>query len=459
MKDIHQATQNSRTRVIIMGAAGRDFHNFNMVFRANPGYQVVAFTAAQIPGIANRLYPPALSGPRYPEGVPILPEEELPGLVQQHQVDWVYLSYSDLSHLEVMHKASLVLASGASFGLLGTRHTYLRAGVPVIAVCAVRTGAGKSPTTRRVARFFLERGRPVVVIRHPMPYGDLDRQVCQRFATVEDLDLHQCTIEEREEYEPLVRMGVVVYAGVDYEEILRQAEQEARFIIWDGGNNDLPFVRPDLHLVVLDPHRAGHELAYHPGETNLRMADILVINKVDSASQEQLDLLQQNIALTNPRAEVIRARSELSVDHPERIQGRTVLIVGDGPTLTHGGMGFGAGTLAAQRFGASAVVDGRKYAAGSLQDTYRENAHLGMEVPAMGYSSQQVRELEATINRAEVDTVIVATPVDLSRLIKVKVPIARVTYEVQEEGDRLTQLLTEFEKQHLSGVARLSAAE
>jgi predicted GTPase len=301
-----------------------------------------------------------------------------------------------------------------------------------------------------VARLFLEHNHHVVVIRHPMPYVDLSRQVCQRFATLEDLDLHQCTIEEREEYEPLIRMGLVFYAGVDYERIVRETEQEASFIIWDGGNNDLPFVKPDLHLVVLDPHRAGHELTYHPGETNLRMADVLVINKLDSASQEQLDLIMENIASTNPGAEVIRARSVLSVDHPEWIHGKQVLIVGDGPTLTHGGMGFGAGTLAAQRFGASAVVDGRKYAVGSIQDTYLEYDHLGKEVPAMGYSQKQITELEATINRAEVDTVIVATPMDLSRVIRVNVPTTRVTYEVEEEGSRLIELLNEFESRWLS---------
>lgn len=441
-----------------MGAAGRDFHNFNVAFRNNPACRVVAFTATQIPGIANRLYPPSLSGPLYPQGIPILPEEELSDLIQQHRVEWVYLSYSDLSHLEVMHKASLVLASGASFGLLGPRQTYLQSRVPVICVCAVRTGAGKSPVSRRIARFFLERGHRLVVIRHPMPYGDLGRQVCQRFATLEDLDLQQCTIEEREEYEPLVRMGVVVYAGVDYQKIIAEAEQEAEFIIWDGGNNDFPFIRPDLHLVVLDPHRPGHELAYHPGEANLRMASVLLINKVDSASREQLDLLAGNIALANPKAEVIRARSVISVDHPERIRGQKVLIIGDGPTLTHGGMGFGAGTLAARRFEAAGVVDGREYAVGSIRDTYREYGHLVKEVPAMGYSSQQVRELEVTINRAVVDSVIVATPIDLSRVVTVNVPLARVTYEIEEEGGRLAELLTGFEsaslfqrKQHNGG--------
>ncbi|RLI31947.1 GTPase, partial [Candidatus Bathyarchaeota archaeon] len=386
-----------KTRVIIMGAAGRDFHNFNVFFRDNDAYEVVAFTATQIPGIEERTYPPELAGPNYPEGIPIYSEGRLPELIREYGVDQVVFAYSDVSHEYVMHRASIALAAGADFRLMGPSTTMLKARVPVVSVCAVRTGAGKSQTSRRVTKILRSRGYRVVVVRHPMPYGDLRKQVCQRFSTLEDLDRYECTIEEREDYEPHIMNGVVVFAGVDYEKILREAEKEADIIVWDGGNNDLPFYRPDLHIVVVDPHRPGHELRYHPGEANLRMADVVVVNKVGTADPENVSLVEENVRRVNPRATVIRARSSIMVDDPEAIRGKRVLVIEDGPTLTHGEMPYGAGTIAAKRFGAAEMVDPRPYAVGSIVKAYEKYRHLGPILPALGYGERQIKELEETI--------------------------------------------------------------
>jgi predicted GTPase len=421
-------------RTLIMGAAGRDFHNFNVFFRANPDHEVVAFTAAQIPNIEGRVYPPVLAGPRYPAGIPIHPEEDLARLIRELRVDQVVFAYSDVAHEDVMHKASLVLAAGADFCLLGPHHTQIRSVKLVVAVCAVRTGAGKSPTTRAVARILRGLGHRVVPVRHPMPYGDLARQVVQRFASFEDLERHDCTIEEREEYEPLLEEGCVVYAGVDYERILRQAEDEADIILWDGGNNDLPFFVPDLHIVVVDALRPGHEKLYHPGEANARAADVLVINKADAASAEDLITVRDNLHGLNPQAVVIETASVIHVSGAADLQGKRVLVVEDGPTLTHGGMSYGAGWLAARRHGAGVIVDPRPFAVGSLHATYRNFPALGPVLPAMGYGDAMVRELEETINAAEADVVLVGTPIDLGRFLKLNKPTLRVHYEVQEIG-------------------------
>ncbi|MBI2462224.1 MAG: GTPase [Candidatus Rokubacteria bacterium] len=420
-------------RVIIMGAAGRDFHNYNTVYRDNPAYKIVAFTATQIPGIAKRNYPKELAGTLYPNGIPIYPEEELPSLIKKLKADQVVFSYSDVSHEYVMHKASIALAHGADFLLLGPTSTMLTSSKPVVAVTAARTGSGKSQVSRKIVRILKSRGERVGVVRHPMPYGALGKQVSQRFARLEDLDRHEATIEEREEYEPHISSSTVVYAGVDYARILREAEREADAIVWDGGNNDFPFFKPDLHIVVLDPHRADHELAYHPGETNLRMADVAVVNKIDSASRPDIDRVIENIKAVNPEAKIIQARSTVTVDAPELIKGKDVLVVGDGPTLTHGGMPFGAGTIAARRYGCK-LVDGRRYAVGSIEQVYRQYPHLRQELPAMGYSRKQMKELEATINSAECDAVIDATPVTLPRIIKLSRPVVQVNYELQEVG-------------------------
>ncbi len=434
-----------QTRVLIMGAAGRDFHNFNVFFRANPAYTVVAFTATQIPNIDGRSYPPELAGPAYPQGVPIYPEAELERLIIAERVDQVVFAYSDVPHEYVMHKASLVLAAGADFRLMGTHTTMLRANVPVVAVCAVRTGSGKSQTTRRVCDILRSAGRRVAAVRHPMPYGDLARQACQRFATYADLDMHQCTIEEREEYEPHIERGVVVYAGVDYCRILRAAEQEADVIVWDGGNNDLPFYAPDLHIVVADPHRAGHELRYHPGETNVRMADVVVINKVDTADFSQIAATRQGVRSLNARAVVIEAASPIFVDEPAAIAGKRVLVIEDGPTLTHGEMAYGAGVVAARRFGAAEIVDPRPYAVGSIIETYRKYPQTGAVLPAMGYGRQQICELEQTIRATPADLVIIATPIDLRRIVDIAQPAQRVRYELQEIGlPNLEQALLPF---------------
>lgn len=429
-------------KVIIMGAAGRDFHNFNLFFRDNPYYRVVAFTAAQIPDIEGRLYPPELAGPAYPEGIPIHAEEDLPALIRDNGVHEVVFSYSDVSHEYVMHQASQVLACGADFRLLGPAATMLESRKPVVAVTAVRTGAGKSQTTRKVVEILARGGRRVVAVRHPMPYGDIRHQACQRFATYEDLDRHRTTIEEREEYEPHLDRGVVVYAGVDYERILREAEEEADVIVWDGGNNDLPFFRPDLHIVLVDPHRPGHEVRYHPGETNLRMADVVIINKIDTARPEAVGMVRENVARVNPRAVVIEAASPIMVDDSEAIPGRRVLVIEDGPTLTHGDMTYGAGVIAAKRFGAAELVDPREWAVGTIKKTYRAYPRIGTLLPAMGYGYEQVRDLEATINATPADLVIVATPIDLRRLVRLNKPAVRVRYELQEIGHpRLEELL------------------
>ncbi len=417
-----------------MGAAGRDFHNFNVYYRNNPKYEVVAFTATQIPGIEKRAYPLELAGPEYPNGIPIYPEEDLPELIKKHGVNEVVFSYSDVSHEYVMHKASIALANGADFRLMGPFATMLKAKVPVVSICAVRTGSGKSQTSRRVTKILREKGFRVVVVRHPMPYGDLAKQVCQRFASHEDLDKHECTIEEREEYEPHINNGIVVYAGVDYEKILREAEKEADIIVWDGGNNDMPFYKPDLHIVVADPHRPGHEVAYHPGETNLRMADVVVINKVDTADPMNVATVRKNVKRLNPNAIIIEAASPITVDKPELIKGKRVLVVEDGPTLTHGNMPYGAGTIAAERLGATEIVDPRPYAVGSIVKKFDEYPHLGAVLPAIGYGKEQIKELEETINKTPCDVVLIGTPIDLRRVLQLNKPAARAKYELQEIG-------------------------
>jgi len=418
-------------KAIIMGAAGRDFHDFNMHFRDNPDYTVIAFTATQIPDIEGRQYPQELAGKLYPKGIPILPEADLVDLIRKYDIDIVFLSYSDLSHEYVMHKASEVLAAGADFALLGPKHMQLKAKVPVISICAVRTGSGKSQTTRKVAEILRKAGKRVVVVRHPMPYGDLRKQICQRYSTYKDMDKYECTIEEREEYEPHIDRGVILYAGVDYEKILREAEKEADIILWDGGNNDLSFFRSDLHIVVVDPHRAGHERCYHPGETNLRMADVVVINKVDTAYPEDVFSVRESVRELAQRAVIIEAASPQFIDAD--ITGMDVLVVEDGPTLTHGGMPYGAGTMAAERMGAR-LVDPYPYAVGSIRETFDKFEHLGAVLPAMGYGQEQIKELEETINAVECDAVIVGTPIDLTRIIRVDKPVYRVRYELQEIG-------------------------
>jgi len=435
------------TRIIIMGAAGRDFHNFNTVFRDDPGSEVVAFTATQIPNIDERRYPPELAGPRYPRGIPIHPEDDLPALVRDLEADQVVFAYSDVSHETVMHEASRVLACGADFRLVGPRASMLESRVPVVSVCAVRTGSGKSQTTRRVLRILRGRGHKAVAIRHPMPYGDLVRQRVQRFAALADLDTHRCTIEEREEYEPHIAEGGVVYAGVDYAAILAEAEKEADVIVWDGGNNDLPFYRPDLEIVVADPHRPGHERTYHPGETNLRRAHVVVINKIDSAPPEGVDAVRRSVAELNPGAVVVDAASPLTVAGAEQIRGKRVLAVEDGPTLTHGEMKFGAGVLAARRHGAADILDPRPYTVGSLADTFRKYPGIGTLLPAMGYGEEQMRDLEATIAKTPADVVLIATPIDLRRVIRIDKPALRVGYELQEIGKPdLPDVLARFEE-------------
>ncbi len=421
-------------KVIIMGAAGRDFHNFNIYFRDNPRYRVVAFTMAQIPGIGQRVYPPQLSGGLYPEGVPIYPEGELAALIRQHVIDLVVFSYSDVSHLDVMHKASAVMAEGADFILIGATYTMLSSKRPVVAVCAVRTGAGKSQTTRKVCEILNSRALKAVVVRHPMPYGNLEEQIIQRFSRHEDFERCRCTIEELEEYEPLVDMGITVYAGVDYGRILTAAEGEGDVIVWDGGNNDTPFYRPDVHIVLFDPLRAGHELAYYPGETNMRMADIAIINKVDTAPAANTEEVRRNIELNAPGAKVLFAESPVLVSDPERIRGKRVLVVEDGPTLTHGGMAYGAGYIAASQCGAAEIVDPREYAVGTIEQVYAAYPHIGPVLPAMGYSADQIGDLARTINRAECDVVVFATPIHLTRVLAVNKPALRVRYEYRDRG-------------------------
>jgi len=421
-------------KVIIMGAAGRDFHNFNIYFRNNPRYNVIAFTAAQIPDIAGRLYPPELSGNLYPTGIPVHPESQLSDLIRENRVDLVAFSYSDIPHLDVMHKASLVMAGGADFILIGATYTMLRSKKPVIAVCAVRTGSGKSQTTRKVCEILKALGKRVVVVRHPMPYGDLRKQVVQRFSSYKDFEKHQCTIEEREEYEPLVDRGMVVYAGVDYGKILERAEEEADAIVWDGGNNDTPFYFPDVHIVLFDAHRPGHELLYFPGETNLLMADIAIINKVDTAKPENIDRIRTNIETYAPKSEIVLAESPVLVNRPERIRDARVLVVEDGPTLTHGGMAYGAGFIAAQSYGAKEIVDPRLCAVGTIRETYQRYPHIGPVLPAMGYSKSQIADLEKTIHDTSCDLVVFATPIHLTRIISIDKPTLRVLYEYRDCG-------------------------
>lgn len=423
-----------KKKIIIAGAAGRDFHNFNVYFRDNDSYEVVAFTATQIPDIEGRLYPPQLAGSLYPEGIPIYAEQSIEELIKEHSVDQVVFSYSDVSHQYVMSMASLVMAAGADFRLMGSKNTMLKSSKPVVAVTAVRTGAGKSQTTRRVCDFLKEKGKKVVVVRHPMPYGDLTRQVCQRFANYQDLDLHKCTIEEREEYEPHIERGIVVYAGVDYSKILQEAEREADIIIWDGGNNDTSFYEADVYITIVDPHRPGHELNYHHGETNLRMADCVIINKIETADSSGIQIVRENIAKINPNALVIQAASPMSVEQSELLRDKKVLVIEDGPTLTHGEMPFGAGVIAAKQFGAK-LVDPRPFAVGSILKTYEKYPHIGNLLPAMGYSEQQIKELKTTINNSDAEMVLIATPIDLGRLLDLKTPAVRLKYELQEIGE------------------------
>ncbi len=434
-----------KTRVIIMGAAGRDFHNFNVYYRKNEQYDVVAFTAAQIPNIEKRVYPAVLAGPNYPEGIPIFSEERLVDLIREYEVEEVVFAYSDVSHEYVMHQASKALSNGPDFRLMGPLTTMLKAKVPLISVCATRTGAGKSQTSRKVAEILKNLGYRIVIIRHPMPYCDLSADPVQRYASYEDLDKYACTIEEREEYEPHILRGNTVYAGVDYERILVDAEKEADIIVWDGGNNDLPFYRPDLHIVVTDPHRPGHELTYHPGETNLRMADAVIINKVDTADPLNVETVRKNIRSVNATAQIIEAASPITVDKPELVTGKRVLVVEDGPTLTHGQMSYGAGALAAKMLGAKELVDPRQYSVGSIAEVFEKYPHLKSVLPAMGYDSKQIQELEQTINAVPCDTVLVGTPIDLRRFLNLNKPSAKASYELKEIGiPTLEEILKKF---------------
>ena len=437
----------NRTRVLIMGAAERDFHNFNVIYRNDPHSEVVAFTATQIPNIEGRRYPPELSGKLYPSGIPILDEADLSRLILGMKVDDVVFSYSDVSHEYVMHKASEVLKCGANFKLLGGKKTMIRSNKPVIAIGAVRTGSGKSQTSRRVAEVLTDVGRRVAIIRHPMPYGNLAKQKVQRFSTIEDLKKHDCTIEEMEEYEPHIVRGLVVFAGIDYGAILDKAEKEADIILWDGGNNDMPFYKPDLFLVVVDPHRPGHELLFYPGESNLLMADVLVINKVDTADPENVVTVKINIASVNPSATVIEGASPVKVEEPDAIKGKRCLVVEDGPTLTHGGMKFGAGVVAAEKFGASEIVDPRPWITGTIAETFETYPDIGKLLPAMGYGEQQIKDLESTINAADCDAVLIGTPIDLRKVLHIEKPSVRVTYDLKEIGKpTVAEVLTPFMK-------------
>jgi len=437
----------SKTKVLIMGAAGRDFHNYNTFYRDNENYEVVAFTATQIPDIEGRVYPPELAGKLYPNGIPIHDESELLNLMSKKHVDEVVFSYSDIPHEMVMHKGAIVNASGADFKMMGMNRTAVKSTKPVIGICAVRTGCGKSQTTRRVAELFKTAGKKIAVIRHPMPYGDLNAQAVQRFAELDDLRKHDCTIEEMEEYEPHIDRGNVVFAGVDYEAIVRQAEKEADIILWDGGNNDMPFYKTDCLIVVVDPHRQGHEDTYYPGETNLRLADVIVINKIETADPYDVDELRQNIRRINPKAVVIDGASPISIENSELITGKKVLVVEDGPTLTHGEMQYGAGIVAAEKYGAGELVDPRPFTVGKITETFEHYPEIGTLLPAMGYGEQQMKDLETTINNTECDSVIIGTPIDLRRIIDIKHPSVRVTYDLQEIGHPdLGELLTEFLK-------------
>ena len=436
----------AKRKVIIMGAAGRDFHNFNTVFRDNSNYDVVCFTATQIPSIEQRTYPPELAGKLYPKGIPIYPESQLKELIEKYDVDEVVLAYSDLSYDYVMHRAAIVNAAGADFTLLGPKATMIESKKPLIAVCAVRTGCGKSQISRAIFRILRDKGFKVASIRHPMPYDrDLTTQICQRFASYDDLDKYNCTIEEREEYEPYIDMGGVVYAGVDYGKILKSAEKEADIIIWDGGNNDFPFYKPDLWITVADPHRAGHEVLYYPGEMNVRAADVVIINKVNTADRDSIDRVVDNIRAVNPNAEIMEAISEVKVENPELIRGKRVIVIEDGPTVTHGGMGYGAGWIAARAYGVGEIVDPRPFAVGSIIDTFRKYTHLTNILPAMGYGKTQIKELEETINRSDVDAIVSGTPIDINRVLNVNKTIARVRYDVDKTTEeKLKSLVSKF---------------
>lgn len=436
----------SKTKLIIVGAAGRDFHNFNVIYRNNRAFDVVAFTATQIPYISDRKYPKELAGRQYPKGIQIYDESELPELIRKLKADACILSYSDLSYTTVMDKASLINASGADFWLIAPEHAMVRSRKPVIAVCAVRTGSGKSQTTRYISLLLRRLGLTPVIVRHPMPYGNLKEQAVQRYAELADLDRYHCTIEEREDYEAHIRNGFVLYSGVDYEAILRQAEKEADVVIWDGGNNDGPFFRPDLFITVADPLRAGNEMTYYPGNICARMADVLILNKANAATPEQLELVTNNLRSINPDATIIRADSVVKADRPDLIKGKKVLLIEDGPTITHGNMPFGAGTVAAQQYGASGYANAKDYAVGSIKATFDKYTHLSRELPAMGYSPQQIKDLETTINRAECDTVISATPTDLRPLLKANKPIVQVSYDLVPQGATLDEIITRFAK-------------
>ncbi len=435
--------------VLIMGAAGRDFHNFNVYFRNNKEYNVVGFTATQIPNIEGRIYPKELAGDLYPKGIPIYPEEELSTLIKEKNVDLVVFSYSDVSHEYVMHKASEAMAAGANYLLLGPKDTQIKSKKPVISICAVRTGSGKSQTTRRVVDILKSKGKKIAVIRHPMPYGNLVEQKVQRFATMDDLDKNKCTIEEREEYEPHIKRGVVVYAGVDYEAILREAEKEADIILWDGGNNDFPFYKSDLQIVVVDPHRAGHEIKYHPGEVNLRSADVIVINKEETASLDNINIVRENIRKFNPKAIVVDAASPFFSADSGLVKGKRVLAIEDGPTLTHGEMSYGAAVLFSIKYGASELVDAKEFAKGSIKGVYEKYKQIHNYLPAMGYSPEQVKDLEATINSTPADIVVSGTPIDLTRVVKINKPLVNVRYELQEIGKPdLSEIIENFLKNH-----------
>ncbi|KPJ61452.1 MAG: GTPase [Latescibacteria bacterium DG_63] len=423
-----------RTRVVIMGAGGRDFHNFNMYFRDNKNYEVVCFTATQIPNIEKRVFPPELAGELYPDGIPIYTEEDLPSILTEREIDEVVFAYSDISHEHVMHAASVALAAGCDFRLLGPKRTMIEGKVPIIAVVAVRTGSGKSPATRKITKLLRKMKKKVVVVRHPMPYGDLEKQAVQRFEKLEDLDLHKCTIEEREEYEPHIENGAVVFAGVEYTQILRAAEKEADVVIWDGGNNDMSFFKPSLTIVIADPLRPGHSIKYHPGEANLRSADVVIVNKQDSAKPDDIQAVKQTIRSANSAAEIIDAISPITVDKPELIKGKRVLVIEDGPTLTHGGMRYGAGVVAAKKYGAKELVNARPHAVGEIKDVFENYPHIETVLPAIGYGDNQIRDLEATIKACEADVVIIATPSDLRRLMSIETPTVMVSYELEETG-------------------------